>query len=114
MNTLERAGQGKCGSDFASARFRRGQAKDRPQPLPAGEKAIAHCLVNGGWFGVFFRKISIQRAIDQPLPRDEIRFQFHGKRNVITKRIPKHPKKEESPTARVGRSESVSTVELPP
>ena len=63
--------------DLASARLSRGETKNRPQPLPAGEQAVAHRLVNRRRPHIFLRQISIQRAIDFLLPRFKIRFQIH-------------------------------------
>ena len=71
---------GSAASDFAAASLRRGEAKNRPKPFSAREKAVAHGLVNGGGRNRRFRRITIERAIDFLLTRFQIRRELHRAR----------------------------------
>src|SRR6266496_4441332 len=78
MDALQRAGERKHIAHVAPASFSGGETKNRSQPFTACEKAVTHRSVQGRGFRVRFRQVAIERAFDQLLARDEIRFDVHG------------------------------------
>src|SRR3954447_10140331 len=77
MNALDRAGERQRGFRLAAAGFGRGEAENRAEPFPTGEKAVTHRLVDGRGVRGFVRQESAERAADFLLPGGEIRLQFH-------------------------------------
>ena len=69
--------RGKARPRWPAAGFGRGEAKDRPEPFAAGEKAVAHGSVDGRWPGLLLREKAIQGAINFFLSRRKISLQFH-------------------------------------
>src|SRR5205085_1641084 len=68
VDAFDRAGERQRGIDFAAARFRRGEAKNRAEPFAAREQTVTHRLVNGGRWRRFLRQKTIKGAIDFFLP----------------------------------------------
>ena len=54
------------------------EAKNRAQPFAASEKTVAHRPVQGRGFPIRLRQVTIERAFDQVLARDEIGFDIHN------------------------------------
>ncbi len=78
VDAFERAGERQRLVDLAAACFGRGETQNRSQSFSAGEKTVAHRLVNGRRSRVLFRQIAVECAIDLFLPRLEIRLQVHS------------------------------------
>jgi hypothetical protein len=83
VDAFHRAGERKRVVDLAAARFGRGQAKNWPEPFAPGKQAVTHRFVDRDRLDAFFRKITIERAVDLSLSLSEIIFQVHDARSLM-------------------------------
>src|SRR4030095_3096813 len=64
-------------NQFPFAAFGSGEAKNRAQSFAAGEQTVAHRFMERRRFHARLRQMSIQRPVDQFLPRSKIGFEIH-------------------------------------
>lgn len=78
MDALDGAGQRHGLNDLAAASFSRRQAKGGPEAFAAGEKRIAHGLVDGGRSGVGGRKKTTQSLVHRSGALRQISLEIKG------------------------------------
>jgi hypothetical protein len=77
MDAFEGTSERERVADLSSANFGCREAKNRSQPFTTREKTVAHSSMQGRGFRIRFWQVAIERALDQFLARDEIRFDVH-------------------------------------
>src|SRR6266550_1542281 len=77
VDAFHGAGERKGVIDVAPTSFSRGETQNRSQSFASGKKTVSHRLVERSGFGLCFRQITIQRAVDLFLAGPEIFFEIH-------------------------------------
>ena len=78
MDALDGAGGGQRLLRISAAGFGGREREDGAKPLAAGEKRVAHGLVNGRGLDALARQPAVQGFVDERLALPEICFQGHG------------------------------------
>ena len=77
VDAFDGTGEGKGVINVAATSFSRGETQNRSQSFASGKKTVSHRLVERSGFGICFRQITIQCAVDLFLAGPEIFFEIH-------------------------------------
>ena len=84
VNAFKRTRERKRIIDLAAASFSGSQAQNRPQTFAAGKQTVAHSPVKRRGLSVRLGQIAVQRAVDQLLASDEIVFEIHVAKRLLS------------------------------